>query len=110
MQLSVQDFTVLWAVACAMFVVCCLLKQLHKTHDTRYVLLTHSEFGSHTFCNMQLALAEMSSQDQDSEPDTVVVATSNAYPPVSRPTDTWGDVLMDSGEDIDISQDEEESI
>ena len=50
-------------------------------------------------------------QDQDNEPDTVVVATSNDNPPATRPTDTWGDVLMDSGEeDNDISQDEEESI
>ena len=60
---------------------------------------------------MQLALAEMSSQDQDSESDAVVVATSNANPPATRPTDMWGDELMDSEEeDNDISQDEEESI
>ena len=53
----------------------------------------------------------MSSQDQDSEPDTVVVATSNANPTATRPTDMWGDVLMDSREDDnDISQDKEESI
>ena len=43
---------------------------------------------------------------------TVVVAyTSNANPPATCPTDTWGDVLIDSGEeDNDISQDEEELI
>ena len=59
----------------------------------------------------QLAFAEISFQDQDSEPDTVVVATNNANPPATKPTDTWGDALMDSGEeDNGISQDEEESI